>query len=376
MRDPYEEQLSLLREIGRIPAPSHHEEKRAESIKAFLEKKGAKGILVDSERNVIFPYGDGDKPIVAFAAHTDIVWNGEEIPFSEDGERMHAPGIGDDTANLVNLLVAATMLLEEGRKPKDCSFLFVFNGAEEGLGNLDGTKHLFKAYGERIKAYYSFDLYAGVCSSRSVGSCRYRIGAHAEGGHSYIDYGKANAVEALCRLVEALYSMPLPTKAKTTMNVGVIEGGVGVNSIPENATMLFEVRSEDGKCLEEAKSCLFDVVGKVKRSLTEDARKKGVKPAALTVAEIGLRPGMGNVDENAIEEMTKKSIGIIKRHYSGRMDTSAYSTDSNIPLSLGIPANTIGTVEGALLHTENEWIRKESMKAGLMIVRDIIGQYL
>lgn len=186
-----------------------------------------------------------------FAAHTDIVFPDlEPLPMEERDGRLYAPGIGDDTANLVNLLMSAKYLLEHKTKLR-YGLLIVANACEEGLGNLDGTKELFAVYGERIKAFYSFDGYLAGCCNVGVGSYRYQITCRTVGGHSYGDYGRASAIEILCRLVAELYEITPPDEAKTTYNVGRIEGGTTVNSIAQQASMLYEFRSSSQACLED-----------------------------------------------------------------------------------------------------------------------------
>ncbi|MDD3260606.1 MAG: M20/M25/M40 family metallo-hydrolase [Oscillospiraceae bacterium] len=273
---------------------------------------------------------------------------------------LHAPGIGDDTSNLVNLMMAAKYLLKNQMKMK-CGALLVANSCEEGLGNLDGTKALFAKYGSRIRAFYSFDGYIPQCTSNAVGSYRYMITCKTVGGHSYLDFGKPNAIEILCRLVEKLYRIQPPSEEKTTYNVGRIEGGTTVNSLPQEASLLYEFRSTSQRCLEIMEQ-------KFSQTL-EGFQSCG---GTLSVDVLGIRPGNGPVNQTALKKFTAHSADVISSYYAGELDFSPYSTDSNIPLSLGILANTIGTVRGSGAHTREEWIDKHSLKEGLEIALSIM----
>lgn len=129
--------------------------------------------------------------------------------------------------------------------------LVVANACEEGLGNLDGTKALFAKYGTRIQWFYSFDIYMPLCCSSAVGSYRYKITCKTPGGHSYANFGDPSAIQLLCGLVNELYQIQPPVRSRTTYNVGRIEGGTTVNSIAQQASMLYEFRSTAQDCLEE-----------------------------------------------------------------------------------------------------------------------------
>ena len=153
----FAEACDLLRTLGRIPAPTRREEKRAAFVRDWLLAQGAADVEIDDAKNVICRIGPQTGDLVVFAAHTDVVFPDlDPLPMREEGGRLYAPGIGDDTANLVNLLLGAKYLLRHPPQG-DSGFLIVANACEEGLGNLDGTKALFARYGDRIKAFYSFD---------------------------------------------------------------------------------------------------------------------------------------------------------------------------------------------------------------------------
>lgn len=357
-----EEQKELLKKLGIIPAPSHQEDMRAAFCRDWFLAQGAEDVWIDEAKNVICRLGDPDaEELVVFAAHTDIVFpDTTELPFREENGRFYAPGIGDDTSNLVNLMLGAKYLIQHKLKPK-CGILFVANACEEGLGNLDGTKALFVAYGSKIKAFYSFDGYTPQCCSSAVGSYRYRITCKTKGGHSYINFGDPNALEILCDLTERLYKIEVPKEAFTTYNIGRMEGGTTVNSIAQEAFMLYEFRSTSQKCLEEMERRF--------QAAVESVRGRG---GEIEVELLGVRPGNGPVDAEALKAFTDHTADVIGTWYHDPIDFDAYSTDSNVPLSLGILANTVGTVRGALAHTREEWIELASLPDGLKIALSLM----
>ena len=350
-----QEQADLLRTLGRIPAPTHQEDRRAAFCRDWLQAQGAREVWVDGAKNVICPLGPaGCSSYVVFAAHTDIVFPDQEpLPLREAEGKLFAPGIGDDTANLVNLLLAARYLIRHQDALRQ-GILIVANACEEGLGNLEGTKALFAAYQGKIRAFYSFDLYMPLCCDTAVGSWRYKITCRAPGGHSYSDFGRPSAIRLLCGLVNDLYQIVPPAGA--TYNVGRIEGGTTVNSIAQEASILYEFRSTSQDSLARMEQ-LF------RQALSRWENQGG----AFEVQLLGVRPGNGPVNPGALARFTARNCEIVQAFTGQAPDRSANSTDSNIPLSLGIPANTIGTVGGALPHTREEWVSLDSLPRGLAL---------
>ncbi len=365
------EELALLKKLAAIPSPSHHEERRARFIYDWLVNHGAhpEDVRIDAAKNAIFLLGaEKHRSLIVFQAHTDIVFPDEsELPLREEGDRLYAPGVGDDTANLVGLLFAVKYLLDHNLEDVlDCGFLIAANACEEGLGNLDGTKAIFEEYGDRIVGFYSFDGYVPQCTTSAVGSYRYRITCTAGGGHSYFDFGKPNAVELLCGLVERLYQIDPPAEAPTTFNVGRIEGGTTVNSIPQSASILFEFRSPSQTCLDEMRSKFENAIHECLHRLDH------LDGTGLKVELLGIRPGTGKLNEAEELHFTKLGAEVI-RHFTGmEPDCSPASTDANIPFSLEVPANTIGTIRGGRPHTRDEWLDESSLPDGLAMILSLM----
>lgn len=358
--------LALIRELAAIPAPSHHEEKRARFCLEWLKKQGAEDAYVDEVGNVIFPYGcEADRPCVLFMAHMDVVFpDTEALPVKESGERLSAPGVGDDTANLVNLLMCVKYVLENRPRLNGVGLLFAANTCEEGLGNLKGAKAIFARYGQRITEMMSFDLWMGELAVRVVGSCRYRVTARTKGGHSYSDFGERNAIEILAGIICDIYRIPIPAEGKTTYNVGTIEGGTSVNAIAAAASMCCEFRSDSRESLALMEQAF--------RNILDAHRGEGVQ---IETEVLGVRPCGGDVPRERMDALIKRQAAIIEKYSGKPAKLLSASTDANIPLSLGIPAVTLGTVAGAGMHTYQEWIEKASLPTGQKIALASAGYY-
>lgn len=363
------EQLELVKELAAIPAPSHREELRAEFIKNRLEGWGAQGVRVDQALNVILPFpGGAEQPFAVFMAHTDVVFPDlTPLPVREADGRLYAPGVGDDTANVVALMLCARYLLEHPEAVRQ-SLLLVFNSCEEGLGNLKGVRQLCKDYAGRIRQLISFDGTMDSLVNRAVGSERWRVTVTTHGGHSYGDFGNPNAIAVLSGLVCRLYNQPVPRKdgCKTTFNVGRIEGGTSVNTIAQSAEMLYEYRSDDRAALARMREQFFALLEQL------DGPEAGVCRELL-----GERPCGGDVDADRQEALLRRCERLMEAHTGRAPMRLGMSTDCNIPLSLGIPATCFGLYRGAGSHTREEWVSVDSLnpglKLGLATVLDFAG---
>lgn len=348
-----------IKELCFIPAPSHNEEKRAQYCREWLERYGAEGVYIDEALNVVFPINCvGSKEITVVAAHTDTVFpDVEPMPYEDDGEKIYCPGVGDNTSSLTELLLTAKYFIEKGIKPKK-GILFVCNSCEEGLGNLKGTRQIFKDYADRIGQFLSFDSTFDRIADKCVGSHRYEVSVQTDGGHSYLAFGKANAIAELSEIICDIYGIEVPVRenSRTSYNVGVIDGGTSVNTIAQSAKMLCEYRSDNIECLE--------IMEKAFESIFERAKNRGVN---IQVKRIGERPCMGKVDLEKVEQMAKICEKILSETTGVAVVRESSSTDCNIPLSLGIPALCFGVYMGQGWHTRNEWIEKASLLSGLEV---------
>lgn len=354
-----QEQLALLKELAAIPAPSHQEDKRVAFICNWLEQQGAKGFYVDEALNVVLPFDcEGQSDITVYMAHTDVVFPDlETLPVRETEEKLFAPGVGDDTANVVSLMLCVKYLLSNSCTPKE-PVLIVFNSCEEGLGNLKGVRQIMKEYAGRIRQVVSFDCQYTDLYVRAVGSERWRVCAATCGGHSYSAFGNPNAIAYLAGLVTKLYQQGLPQVegAKVTYNVGAICGGTSVNTIAQNAEMLYEYRSDDASCLATMRRQFMELV---------DAAQ--CPEASFTVTCIGERPCGNRMPIDAQEVLIQRCSDAITAVTGNTPERRSASTDANIPLSMGIPAVTFGLYTGAGAHTREEYVNIDSLETGLRI---------
>lgn len=362
--DHYEEQLELLKELAAIPAPSNHEERRVEFIKKWLEHEGAKGVEVDAALNVKLPMGlDGSNSFRVYMAHTDVVFpDTTPLPVDVRDGKICAPGVGDDTANAVALLLIVRYIIKNGLKPKE-PILFVWNSGEEGLGNLKGVRQIMGDYGKRVTELVSFDAGYDEIYDRAVGSERWRVSAATIGGHSYGAFGNPNAIHHLSQLICELYGQKVPHKdgTKTTYNVGMIDGGTSVNTIAQDASMLYEYRSDDKDSLAVMHDQFFAAV--------KAANDGG---AEIKTELLGERPCSSDVDPAAMASLIGRISDAIEHVVGKRPTTASGSTDANIPLSMGVPAATFGLYLGEGAHTREEWVELASLTPGLKIGMELV----
>ena len=357
------EVIDLIRTLCAIPAPSHHEERRAAFIRDWFLQRGMNA-EIDEAKNVLCPMGVGETgEIVVVMAHTDTVFpDTEPMLLHEADGRLCCPGVGDDTTNLAALMMMAAYLHGHGFAP-ECGVLFVANSCEEGLGNLKGCKAIMKAYGPRVKAFLSLDGGTEYVCARAVGSSRYRITAKTRGGHSFANFGNRNAIAVLAELTCALYAQTVPHHGDslTTYNVGMISGGTSVNTIAQHAEMLYEYRSDDAQCLDAMEKQLRDTLA-----------AHEMEDAEVTVELLGLRPCGRDGDAQRQEELEQTCCEALARYAGTQPDISSGSTDCNVPLSMGVPSACFGVYVGEGAHTREEWVELSSIGPGMKAAMSVL----
>ncbi len=363
--------------ICTIPAPPFCEGERAEYLRGRLSEIGLREAHLDKEGNcVALRRGRSLSPLVVVSAHLDTVFPpGTDCTVRRDAGRLCAPGISDDGCGLV-ALIALARALEVVQIETAGSLLFVGTVGEEGTGNLRGVRHLVTAgeWSNRVDAFLSFDG-PGVerITNGALGSRRYRVGLSGTGGHSWGDFGVANPVHALGRAISRLASYQAPTEPRTTFNVGRIEGGSSINAIPREAAMEVDLRSASAD--ELVRLDAFFRRG-VLEAVDEENRKRrqGSLPLEVDLKLIGERPSGETPPDSyivALAQAATRSLG-----FTARLDQA--STDSNVPISLGIPAITLGA-GGASgnAHTTDEWYdprgREVGLKRALLVVLGMVG---
>lgn len=358
-----QEAFDLLVTLAQIPAPSGQEQLRAKFCLDWLHSQGAKEAYMDEAMNVIVPVGcDGEKPIMAFMAHSDVVFpDTTPLPLHIEDGKLFCPGVGDDTANVVALLMAAKYITEHQLIPQNCGVLLVVNSCEEGLGNLKGCRKIMEDFGSRVQEFVTFDAGVYFVINDAVGSRRYRIEVHTEGGHSYDCFGNRNAIACLAALIQDLYAVVVPPLGKTTYNVGTINGGTSVNTIAQYAQMLYEFRSDKREALQIMEETFRKIIAK--------HREMGLD---ITVTSVGDRPCAGDVDIAAQNRLSSWTAEAVRRCFGHEVNYGVGSTDCNIPLSMGIPSVCIGCADGGGAHTREEFVYIDSLKPGLTLAFDMI----
>ena len=363
MDEHRQEAYDLLVELAQIPAPSNQEEKRAQFCKDWLERQGCKGVYIDEALNVIWPVGCTDSnKLVVYMAHSDVVFpDTDPLPLKVENGRIYCPGVGDDTACAVSIMMTAKYIAQAGLQPVDTGLLLVINSGEEGLGNLKGSRKIMEDFGQRVVEFITFDGYAHRIANTTVGSKRYKVEVATEGGHSYSAFGNRNAIAYMASLINALYAIKVPTRGKTTYNVGTISGGTSVNTIAQNAEMLYEFRSDNREDLAEMEEHF--------KAAIAFYQTKGI---GITVTQVGDRPCMGDIDQAKEQALMERGAKAIKNHYGYDVVYSPSSTDCNIPMSKGIPSVCVGTVMGGGAHTRGEYVEIDSLLPGLKTAAEMI----
>lgn len=344
-----EQQVSLCE----IPAPPFKESVRGVAYKAAFERAGLTNVRIDAVGNVIGERrGTGNGPTIVLAGHLDTVFpEGTDVKVRHEGDRYTGRGIGDDCRGLAVVLSVARALQANPIQTPG-TIVFVGNVGEEGPGNLRGTRHLFaKELAGKIDYFISVDGAGESITSRAVGSHRYRVMYKGRGGHSYGAFGNPNPAHALGRAIAAVADLQVPTTPKTTFNVGVIKGGTSVNSIPFEASMEIDFRSESPTTLATVDA---QAQRAFRRALAaENARwPRASDHLTLVIDTIGLRPTGNQPDSARIVRVAREAGKML----GWTPTVNASSTDANVPISLGIPGITIdGGGNGGGAHGLDEW---------------------
>jgi acetylornithine deacetylase/succinyl-diaminopimelate desuccinylase-like protein len=353
----------LVREIvtlTEIPAPPFGEDARGAAYLEMLRAHGLADVERDAEGNVMgVRRGTGNGPLIAIAAHLDTVFPaGTDVTVKRDGTRLSAPGIGDDTRALAVLLAMIRAMDAAGIRTT-ADILFIGDVGEEGLGDLRGMKHLFLKgpYRDRIDLFISMDGAGGGndITHGGVGSKRYRVTFKGPGGHSYGAFGLVSPAFAMGLAIAKFSDVTVPRTPKTTFNVGVVGGGTSVNSIPFESWMDVDMRSvspAELATLEETFRRLMQ------EAADEENRVRSTAQGRIEVdfKLVGDRPSGETPLDSRIVQVAAAAV----RATGMEPSFSFSSTDSNIPISLGIPAITIDSGgRGGRAHALDEWIDVE-----------------
>ena len=346
-----------------VPAPSFMETARGELLKQTFQQLGLQNVRVDGAGNVLGDRpGAAATPHVVLAAHLDTVFpQGTDVRVTREGAILHGPGIADDCRGLA-VLVGVVRALKQANVRTPGSITFVADVGEEGLGDLRGMKQLFnETMKGQIDRFVSIDGSGLGITNVAVGSHRYRVTFKGPGGHSFGAFGLANPIDALGRAIAKIADFQVPKLPKTTFNVGRIGGGTSVNSIPFEGWMEVDMRSSDPASLASVDASFHKAVD---AAVVEENERWG-SPRMITVTKdlVGDRPAGSTPDESPIVQTAiavTRALGFAANLGEG-------STDANVPMSLKIPAITIGAggrgtgahALGETFDTTDSWLGTE-----------------
>jgi tripeptide aminopeptidase len=339
--------------LSEIPAPTFAEGPRAAHIARRFGELGLQQVEIDAAGNVLGALAAGANMAgTAFVAHLDTVFSAEtDVQVTRRDGRLFGPGIGDNGAGLAGLLLMLEAMREAGITPMRPLWLVASTG-EEGLGDLCGVRAAMQTLGKHLNGVVAIEgALLGRVTHEAVGSLRWKVHFVGPGGHSWHDFGRPSAINAAGAAVASISKLAVSSKPRTTLNVGQITGGTGVNVIAADASLLLDMRSTDAPSL-------ADLARRAERIIRDAAQHEGV---SLRIETVGERPAGGIARQSALVQTAStvlRLLGIDPRY-------EAASTDANIPLSQGIPAITVGITHGGGIHTEAEWIELSHCTQGV-----------
>ncbi|HEX9367690.1 MAG TPA: M20/M25/M40 family metallo-hydrolase [Vicinamibacterales bacterium] len=353
-QDRFVRELIALTEI---PSPPFKEQARAKTFLEMLRQQGLADVEMDAEGNVMGirrGTGPAGGPVLVVNAHLDTVFpEGTDVKVKRQGTRLMAPGIGDDTRGLA-LVLALVRTLDAAKFTTPGDVLFVGNVGEEGEGDLRGIKYLLTKgkYKDRISQMVAIDGNETSGITRAgVGSKRYRVTFKGPGGHSYGAFGLVNPAFAMGGAIAKVGHLEVPAAPKTTYSVGVVRGGTSINAIPSEVSMDVDLRSEACGELKKIDEAFLAIV---REAVDEENRTRSTKEGRIAADPkvVGERP----CGETRMDAPIVQSAAAVVRAFGLAPDFTISSTDANIPMSLGIPAVTIGRGgPGGRSHSPDEW---------------------
>ena len=331
----------LALRICEVPAPTGNEWDRAQLVASLWRERGY-APEIDDIGNVYIRRGKRENgPVLMLLAHTDTVFpQTTPVSVERQADILRGPGIGDNSVSVAAMISALDVLDELGIET-GADIVAVADVGEEGLGNLLGARTAVERYRERLGAVIAIDGNLGSIAHVAVGSKRWRITVSGPGGHSYGAFGTPSAIHGLGRIIAAIADLEVPQQPKTTFNVGIIEGGISVNTIAPRATALLDVRSTDIIAL--------DRVADEVRTIVEQRAGPGLQ---TEIEVLGERPAGERSQSDPLVQLAAEAItwiGLAPKY-------QASSTDANIPISLHIPAVCIGITQVARSHTREEFL--------------------
>src|ERR1700723_663123 len=355
-------------EATRVAAPPFGEAARGAWLAERFRDLGLTDVQIDEVGNAFGVRPSHSSRFVALSAHIDTVFPATTpLNIRQQGSRLYGPGVSDNGAGIAAMLAVASVL-GSTRISHALPFVFIGNVGEEGEGDLRGMRHLFATPQWRDAIAYSVIIDgagADTVVAEALGSRRFEVIVRGPGGHSWSDFGAPNPIIALSRAIEIFSQTPVPASPKTTFNVGIIQGGTSVNSIPESASMRVDLRSTSMAEIDRMERALRLALEQavatenLATALPGPRRPQGLRSE---VVQIGNRPA----GELAPDARLLKVIRAVDAHLGNTAQVQRASTDANIPLSMGREAIAIGGGgSGGGAHTLQEWFDCNGRELGL-----------
>jgi tripeptide aminopeptidase len=340
--------------LTEIPAPPFKEKRRGDALLALFRQHKLTDVDMDPEGNVMGMWrGTGGTTTLAVLAHMDTVFpEGTPVKVRREANRLNAPGVGDNTRGVALMLALIRAMAAAGFRTSN-DILFVANVGEEGEGDLRGVKYLLQKgkYKGRIKQFVAVDGGAqSTITNGGVGSRRYRVTFKGPGGHSYGAFGLVNPAYAMAAAIAKFSRIAVPPKPKTTYSVGVVSGGTSVNSIPFEVQMDVDMRSESCAELKKVEDQFLAIV---REAAEEENKARSTREGRITADPkmIGDRP----CGETPVTSPIVQTTTAVVTAFGLKPTYNFSSTDANLPMSLGIPAVTIGRGPGGRAHSLDEY---------------------
>jgi len=347
--------------LTEIPAPEMNEAQRAEYFKKLLVSLGM-NVRTDQTGNVIAERPGADlNRVILLAAHLDTVFPaGTDVKVKRNSTRLAAPGIADNGAGLA-ALAGLARALSESRIQTANTIVIAGDVGEEGEGNLRGIRALVEEYEPRLAAVIAVDgASTEHITTQGIASHRLEITINGPGGHSWSDFGAPNPITAISRGIVKFSALPIPDQPRSSYNFAVIAGGTSVNSIPSRAIVKVDLRSEDEAQVDKMERALRDAMQSAAKE--EMAASRSNEPLEVNFRSLGSRPAGKLADSAPLLETLRN----VDRFLGNRSRLERSSTDANIPLSLGIPAISLGGGgKGGGSHTLKEWYDSTGRELGL-----------
>ncbi len=345
--------LNMSIAIQQIPAPTFAEKERAEYVLSQFRALYLDDAFMDEGFNV---YGlirgkEPHRPAVMISAHTDTVFAPDtHLQIKRDGDWVYGPGLGDNSIGVAGLLGLIAGLRHLNIQPR-CDIWLVADTREEGLGDLGGMKMAFNRLRDRIGMVINLEGMAfGHVYHSGIAVRRLHITAQAEGGHSWLNFGRSSAIHGIVELGHAILQLTLPDSPRTTYNIGMIEGGQSINTIATEAGLWLDMRSENSPSLALIENDVQQIISQLQRP-----------NLSYTAEVVGDRPAGSIAPDHPLVQMALAALEQVG--VRGTLETG--STDANVPLSLGYPAITVGITRGGNAHRLDEYIETKPIANGM-----------